>query len=231
MSFGLIIGFTHAFEADHITAMSTQISKKKTATTKQKIKKEITRSSLLGLFWGIGHTTALMAMGFAIYYFTLELHDGLFSSFEFLVGLMMIFLGITTIINKNFFSKHRHPHQHEDGTIHFDSHTHDNQDHNHNHKSYIIGLIHGLAGSGSIVALAASTLHSADVIFGFIAIFGLGSIIGMILASGLLGMPFAFSVQIPNLQKILRYAAGVISLLLGISIITQLDLINNLSGI
>lgn len=231
MSLGLTIGLSHAFESDHIAAVTTQISKKSKTTIKQKFTTGITSSSLLGLFWGMGHTTTLMVVGFVTYYFALELHNGIFSSFEFLVGLMLLFLGITTIINKNFFSEHKHPHKHKDGTIHFDSHTHENQDHKHNHKSYVIGLIHGLAGSGSIVALTASTLHSVEMTFGFIVIFGLGSIIGMTLVSGLLGLPFVFSIASTNFQKILRYVAGGISLLLGLNIVIQLDIINTLFGI
>lgn len=232
MSLGLAIGFGHAFESDHIAAVTTQISKKSTTTSiKQKLKTGITKSSLLGLFWGIGHTTTLMIMGFIAYYFALDLHNGVFSSFEFLVGLTLLFLGITTIVNKKIISfRHRHPHQHQDGTLHFDSHDHENHDHNHNHRSYVIGLIHGLAGSGSIVALTASTLHSIDMIFSFIVIFGLGSIIGMVLVSGLLGIPFVFSNKIPNLQKLFRYVAGGISLLLGLNIVVQIGTMNNLLG-
>ena len=40
------------------------------------------------------------------------------------------------------------------------------------HKSYLIGCIHGIAGSGSLVALAASTMNSFEMMIYFLILFG-----------------------------------------------------------
>ena len=222
----------HAFEADHVVAVSTQVSKVKSAkkSVKQAIKTGITKSSILGAVWGAGHTTTLVLMGLLVYSLAITIQNEVFFGFEFLVGMMLIFLGITTILNKKFKFRHKHPHQHQDGTLHFEAHGHSDVVHNHTHKSYIIGLIHGLAGSGSLVVLTASTFSNVEMVLSFIAIFGIGSIIGMTLVSGLLGLPFALSGKISTLNKTFRYVAGGFSFVIGANIMYQIGVLGNLFG-
>ena len=232
MGLGLAIGLEHAFEADHVVAVSTQVSKVKFSkkSVKQTIRAGITKSSLLGVIWGAGHTTTLVLMGLLTYFFAVTIQDEIFSGFEFLVGMMLVFLGVTTILNKKFKFKHKHPHQHQDGALHFEAHEHTDLEHKHNHKSFVIGLIHGLAGSGSLVVLTASTFSNIEMVLSFIVIFGIGSIIGMTLVSGFLGIPFALSDKTSTLKKILRYVAGGFSFFIGISIIYEVGIVNYLFG-
>ena len=224
MGLGLAIGIQHAFEPDHIAAVSTQILKSKLTkkSTKQLILESITKSSILGVVWGAGHTTTLVLIGFLVYVLAITIQEQIFSGLEFVVGLMLVFLGITAIFNKKIRFRHKHPHSHEDGTIHLDEHNHDDHDHRHAHKSYLIGLIHGLAGSGSLVVLAAITFENMGVMLGFIAIFGIGSIIGMTLIGSLMGIPLTFGTRIVLIQKIFRYVTGIISLVIGFNIMYQI---------
>ena len=144
---------------------------------------------------------------------------------------MLVFLAFTTFSNKKFFKiKHMHPHVHENGTIHTHPHDHAGE-HTHSHKSYLIGCIHGLAGSGSLVVLTATTLGNLETVLSFILIFGIGSVIGMALVSSLIGLPFAFSNKINSANKILRYLAGTASLLIGANIVYQISISENLFGI
>jgi sulfite exporter TauE/SafE len=231
LGLGLAIGLEHAFEADHIAAVSTQVSKRKYSkkSTTQLIKESVTKSSLLGAFWGAGHTTTLVLIGFLAYALTITIQEQIFSGFEFVVGVMLVFLGITTVLNKKFFKlKHKHPHQHTDETIHFHEHEHNDADHRHGHKSYVIGLIHGLAGSGSLVVLTAATLDNVSMVLGFILIFGIGSILGMVLVSGLMGLPLVLANQTTIIQKIFRYVAGTFSLLIGANIMYEIVFIEKL---
>jgi high-affinity nickel permease len=233
MGLGLAIGLEHAFEPDHVAAVSTQVSRGRSAqkSTKQIIKSGTIKSSTLGVFWGAGHTTTLVLMGLLAYALAVKIEENIFASLEFIVGLMLVLLAITTILNKKITILHRHPHQHEDGTIHFDHHGHDDSDHKHGHKSYLIGCIHGLAGSGSIIVLTAATLNNVGMVLGFILIFGMGSIIGMAVISGLLGLPFAMSAKISNVNRIFRYAAGAFSLAIGANIIYQIGFAGKLFGL
>ena len=181
MGLGLVVGIQHAFEPDHVSAVSTQILKSKLEkkSTKQLIGESMTKASIVGVFWGAGHTTTLVLIGFFAYALAITIQNQIFSGLEFAVGIMLVFLGTTTILNKKVQFRHKHPHQHKDGTMHLDEHTHNNSDHRHTHKSYLIGLIHGLAGSGSIVVLTVVSMNDVGMILGFIGIFGIGSMIGM----------------------------------------------------
>ncbi len=233
LTLGLAVGLQHAFEPDHITAVTTQIAKKKQKTQqiKQLLKEGTFKSSILGALWGAGHTTTLVLVGLLLFIFSINIPSNVFLGFEFIVGIMLVVLAITTFSNKKLFKlKHSHPHVHSNGTLHTHPHDHDGE-HKHTHKSYLIGCIHGLAGSGSLVVLMASTLGDIETVFSFILIFGIGSIIGMTIISGLIGLPFALTTKFGTASKTLRYIACTTSFLIGASIIYEIGIAENLFGI
>ena len=233
LTLGLAVGLQHAFEPDHISAVTTQISKRKykTQAVKQLLKEGAFKSSILGALWGAGHTTTLVIIGLLLFLFSINIPSNIFLGFEFIVGIMLIILALTTFSNKKLFKmKHTHPHLHSNGTLHIHPHNHDGE-HKHTHKSYIIGCIHGLAGSGSLVVLMASTLGDVETVLSFILIFGIGSVIGMTIISSLIGLPFAFTNKFGTASKALRYIACTASLLIGVKILYEISITENLFGI
>ncbi len=233
LTLGLAVGLQHAFEPDHISAVTTQISKRKykIQNVKQLLKEGTFKSSILGALWGAGHTTTLVIMGLVLFLFSINIPSNVFLGFEFIVGIMLVFLAITTFSNKKLFKlKHTHPHVHSNGTLHIHPHNHD-EEHKHTHKSYLIGCIHGLAGSGSLVVIMASTLGDIETVLSFILIFGIGSVIGMTIISSLIGLPFALTSKFGSASKILRYIACTTSLLIGVNIIYDIGIAENLFGI
>ncbi len=230
LTLGLVIGLKHAFEPDHIAAITTQISKQKnnSQSLKQRIREGTIKSSLIGAIWGAGHTTTLILIGLLVYVLSINIPEVFFSGSEFLVGIMLIFLAFTTLSNKKLFKiKHMHSHTHKDGTIHTHPHDH-NGYHKHGHKSYLIGCIHGLAGSGALLVVIAGSLNNIQDVLSFILIFGLGSVIGMTLVSSLIEIPFALSNKAFSLEKTLRYVAGPVSFPIGISIIYEIVYVGKL---
>jgi sulfite exporter TauE/SafE len=230
LTLGLVIGLQHAFEPDHVAAVSTLISKQrnKSQSLIQRIKEGVFKSSIIGAIWGAGHTTTLVLIGLLVYVLSVNIPEVFFNGTEFLVGVMLIFLAFTTLSNKKLFKfRHVHPHAHDDGVIHAHPHEHKGE-HKHTHKSYLIGCLHGLAGSGAILVVIAGTLSNIHDVLSFILIFGIGSIIGMILMSNLIGIPFVFSNKIPSLNRTLRYVAGTVSLLIGITIIYEIVFVGKL---
>ncbi len=230
LALGLAIGLQHAFEPDHIAAVTTQVArqKNKSQSLKELIKKGTLNSSIIGALWGAGHTTTLVLVGLLVYLLSINIPDVFFISSELIVGMMLIFLAITTLSNKKLFKiKHMHSHAHKNGTIHTHPHDHGN-DHKHGHKSYLIGCIHGLAGSGALLVVIAGTLSSIQDVLSFILIFGVGSVIGMTLVSSLIGIPFALSNKAVSLEKTLRYVVGSVSFLIGISIIYEIVYVGKL---
>ena len=226
-----MIGLVHAFEPDHLSAVSTQLLKNNNNTSSSRkldFRKLTIISSLRGALWGMGHTSSIILIGLVIAGLSLNIPDDFFVSAEVVVGFMLIILGIFTFTNKSIFKqKHIHPHKHSNGISHTHSHNH-NENHIHGHKAYLIGCIHGIAGSGGLVALTASTMNGFDMIIYFLILFGMGSIIGMTVASGVIGLPFIFFSKMSSVTKYIRYAIASITFIIGINIVFSIGVDNNL---
>ncbi|MGI9567943.1 MAG: high frequency lysogenization protein HflD [Nitrosopumilus sp.] len=228
---GLAIGLIHAFEPDHLSAVSTQLLKKSSRAMISKnlnLRNLTVASSLRGVFWGMGHTSSIILIGLLVAGLSLSIPDNFFVGAEFVVGFMLIFLGVLTAKNRNIFKqKHIHPHKHLNGISHSHHHKHDG-DHRHGHKAYLIGCVHGIAGSGSLVAIAVSTIGGFDMALYFLSLFGVGSIIGMAVAGGILGLPFILFPKIGAAIKYLRYVIAGISLIIGFNIVFTIGFDNQL---
>ena len=231
---GLMIGLLHAFEPDHLSAVSTQLLRNNDnskSSKKRDLRNLTIISSLRGALWGMGHTSSIILIGLLIAGLSLNIPDDFFISAEVLVGLMLITLAVFTFTNKSIFKqKHVHPHIHSNGISHTHSHEH-NENHKHSHKAYLIGCVHGIAGSGSLVALFASTMNGFDMIIYFLILFGIGSIIGMTVASGVMGLPFILLSKINYITKYLRYTIASITFIIGLNIIITIGLDNKLFSI
>ena len=226
---GFVIGLFHAFEPDHVVAVATQNLKstqKNSLSFFRQIGSGAIKSSILGALWGAGHTSSLVLVSLLIFVFSMSIPNEMFSNFEFGVGVMLVILGVFTYLNRRLIGeKHIHTHTH-DSVVHAHPHVHDTV-HSHGHKSYIIGCIHGLAGSGSLVVLALSTLHDLQTILSFILVFGIGSIVGMMLVSSAIGLPFSLTLYSERINKILRYSVGSISIIIGIDILYNIVMSGN----
>jgi sulfite exporter TauE/SafE len=143
-------------------------------------------------------------------------------SLEFLVGIMLVYLGITTILSFKNIHLHKHEHngelhKHVHSHEHIGTHDHSPQDKKVSYlKSMLIGLVHGLAGSGAMIVLTMSTVNSAWEAAVYILIFGAGTIIGMLFFTTLIGIPFVFSAKKFSLNRTLTQVTGVISTVFGI---------------
>lgn len=229
---GFLLGLLHAFEPDHVVAVATQNSKpsQSSLTRLRQIGSGALKSSILGALWGAGHTSALVLVSLLIFVLSMSIPDEIFGNFEFGVGIMLVVLGFFTYRNRGLRGqKHIHTHVHDD-IVHTHPHAHD-KTHNHGHKSYIIGCIHGLAGSGSLVVLALSALHDLENILSFILVFGIGSILGMMLVSSAIGLPFSLTVHSERINKILRYSVASICIIIGIDILYNIMTSGNFFGL
>ncbi|MCM3727430.1 sulfite exporter TauE/SafE family protein [Neobacillus cucumis] len=211
LALGFVLGIKHAIEPDHVIAVSTIASQSK----------KLFKSTLAGVFWGIGHTATLFIIGIILILMKGEIPEKWAMSLEFLVGIMLVYLGLTTVLS--FRNIHIHQHEHDgDEHKHLHSHSHNGQhQHNHQHqnvsylKSLFIGLVHGLAGSGAMVLLTMSTVKSVWEAAVYILIFGVGTILGMLFFTTIIGIPFVFSAKKRVLNQTLTRLTGVISIAFG----------------
>lgn len=193
--FGFLLGLQHALEADHLAAVAS-LTADKTGV------RNILRH---GAVWGLGHALVLGAFGGAVYALELSLSDRLASGLEFAVGIMMVLLGARLLYVLVRDRIHFHAHRHgSDAHFHAHSHAGDVRNHalsRHAHahraggwrRSLAVGMMHGLAGSAALVALAASTAPSIPLGVAFMLLFGLGSIAGMAIFSAVIAVPLSYT--------------------------------------
>ncbi|MBI1807902.1 MAG: sulfite exporter TauE/SafE family protein [Ignavibacteria bacterium] len=231
LGLGFILGLKHALDADHLVAVSTIVSERKGFWS----------SSLVGAFWGLGHTASLLVVGLIVIAFNVQIPEKIAQGMEFTVALMLIVLGTNVLrklrrgatmhfhIHKHQHHIHMHPHLHES----VDLHRHGDRVVHHHHvkigkKPFLVGMVHGMAGSAALMLLVLATISSRPLALLYIAIFGIGSVGGMFLMSMLIGLPFSFTSNHERLNNIVRMSAGIISLCFGLFYAWQVGIVDRL---
>ncbi len=217
LGIGFLLGLRHATEADHLAAVSTIVSEKKSVFT----------ATIVGGLWGLGHTISLFVVGLVVIFLKLQISESVEARLEGVVGIMLVLLGINAL-RKLFQTEKIHLHSHDHGDHeHQHLHAHQNEaseasHHRFSPRSVFIGMIHGLAGSAALMLLIVPTIPTPIVAVMYILIFGLGSIGGMMVMSLLVGLPFHFTAnKFGNLNKGIRFCAGAFSLVLGSMIVYE----------
>lgn len=187
---GFILGIKHSLEPDHVIAVSTMVGDNR----------KLSRSTLTGVFWGIGHTSTLFIVGMLLVLLKGDIPEEWVMSLEFLVGIMLVYLGVKNIRSLKKTTNHQHVDQHKSTFL----------------KTFMIGFIHGLAGSAAMVLLTLSTVSSIWECALYIVIFGLGTVIGMLSFSTIIGIPFVFSKKNIKVNRTLTRTAGTVSFLFGL---------------
>ena len=197
--FGLLLGVRHAIEPDHLTAVATMLTETRS----------VRRTLVLGLAWGIGHATSILAVALALGALRTELPRVLADVFELLVALMLLFLGARALA-RAFLGR-------EDPAD-----CHETTPHIHvgrwkfARRSLLMGLIHGLAGSGILTAMVSAQFDAPAARVAFVLLFGVGAAIGMTVLSGILGCPMARLGSAPRLSRAIAGCAGLLSLVMGV---------------
>ena len=222
LSIGLVFGLKHATEVDHVVAVSTIVSQHK----------NVFHSALVGALWGLGHTASLLVIAVIVLTLRVAIPERVSGWLELGVAVMIVCLGISALrraLRKNA-DVHLHQHSH-DGLSHTHVHFHEKETRHapaspshHSHavsrigwKPVLIGMMHGLAGSGALTLLVLTQISSSLTGFLYVATFGLGSIVGMLLMSGLIGLPFALtSRKLTHLNQGIQTLAAVLSICFGI---------------
>ncbi|MEP7213905.1 MAG: urease accessory protein [Acidobacteriota bacterium] len=215
--FGFLLGLRHATEADHLAAVSTIVSERK----------NLFASSIVGGLWGLGHTISLFLVALVVIFMKLKISPELETKLEAIVGGMLILLGLN-VLRKLLQSKKIHVHEHDHGVrphVHLHVHGEEKAEaphHGFSPRSVIVGMVHGLAGSGALMFIILPLIPSPLIAMLYVLIFGIGSIGGMMAMSFLIGLPFHFTAnRFEILNKGIRLLAGVFSLGLGSYIVYE----------
>ena len=240
LAVGFGLGLKHATEADHLAAVSNIVSDRKSLWS----------ASLVGALWGLGHTISLFVAAVAVIFFHFEIGERLSRGLELGVGLMLIVLGFDTLrklfrggqmhmhFHRHGGRLHAHPHVHEATQAHQSDDQKQSVEQPTHHglaigsRPLMVGMIHGLAGSGALMLLVLSTVSSPLVGMSYIVVFGVGSVGGMMLMSFLLSIPFHFTAKaFGGVELTMRGIAGAFSVSFGIFMIYQIGFVQGLFGI
>lgn len=181
LAIGGLLGFRHAFEPDHLAAVSTLATRPSA---------RLWSAARLGLVWGLGHTVTVGAVALVIIALGIRLPDRFWPAAELLVAALLVLLGSLVIWRYVRGRWHMHVHTHPAAGPHFHLHSHGTDAaHGHAHgvvdarRSLGFGIAHGLAGSGAIAALLVAAAPDTTSRLVYFAAFGAGTIIGMLSVS------------------------------------------------
>jgi|LauGreDrversion4_2_1035121.scaffolds.fasta_scaffold09466_3 hypothetical protein len=201
-------GFTHAFESDHIIAVSNMVVKRN----------KIIKAMKEGMFWGLGHTSTILLIGILFLFLKYKISQNTYKYLEAIVGVMLVFLGLFRLFQWVIKAK---TDRHNTKNLNLEIHNQSSKKYVNTYLPvYIVGLIHGLAGSGALLLVIISQTNTIANGLKYIFFFGVGSIFGMIIAASLLNLPL--SKKIINhklLQPLLIFITSFLCIIFGIKII------------
>jgi high-affinity nickel permease len=220
LGLGFLLGMQHALEADHIAAVSSIAARRSHVA-------DIVKH---GLTWGLGHTLTLLAVAGAAIWLGRAIPETFARPLETAVGIMLLGLGGHVLWRLWRERVHFHKHRHDDGTVHVHAHSHAGetvahvratQAHAHAHgfrwRTLLVGLMHGMAGSAALLVLAVSQASSPAIALGYIALFGIGSMIGMGALSSVIAVPLAISARwLTWANGGLQAGVGIVTIAIGV---------------
>jgi high-affinity nickel-transport protein len=228
---GFVLGLQHATDPDHLVAVATIVTRER----------RFAEGALVGLLWGIGHALTLGAAGGVIIAVGLTPGPRVTAGLELLVAAMLVLLGVLrlrdaargleTVAPEHLKAAHEHS-----GTevVHSHAHVHDAAAHRHPHvhpsrrllaawrdgrlptRALLVGAVHGVAGSAAISLLVLVTLRSVWGAAFYLAVFGVGTILGMTALTAAMAFPVSLALRLRRARRVLAFGAGLGSIAFGL---------------
>jgi hypothetical protein len=215
---GFLLGVRHAIEADHVAAVAALATRSPSLASTVR----------LAAAWGIGHMSAILVCGSGLLLLDSSLPAGARTVLDAAVGVMLVALGADVIRRLSRGRVHAHVHAHGDGAphVHFHAHAGESADdaslHRHGHPgrpwpwALVVGGMHGLAGTAGLTLLSLQAFRSSVLALAYLAVFGIGSVLGMVLFSIAIAVPLRLSSRsIRRSANGLEAALGVVTILVG----------------
>jgi len=160
------------------------------------------RAASVGALWGVGHTVTILFVGGGIIILRVAISPRVGLAMEFAVALMLIALGLINVASA----------RHHDAPPPSAA------------RPLAVGMVHGLAGSAAVALLILATVSDPAWAIAYLLLFGLGTIVGMILVTAIIALPASLAVaRIAHARRWLTLASGVVSLVFGIILARELS--------
>ena len=200
---GALLGLRHALEPDHLAALSTLLTGER----------NIRRAAWLGVYWGIGHTLTLLVAGTLLVVLRTDMPAIVADILAWAVVLLLVGFGFRAIAlsagHTSVGPTHSHVHGARSASMPVGRWTLAR-------RPLMVGMVHGLAGSGALTALITATIPSMGSRLLYLLLFGAGSTCGMAALSGLMGWPIARVGTHGAVARGVSVAVGSISIMLGL---------------
>jgi cytochrome c biogenesis protein CcdA len=222
---GFFLGMRHATDADHVVAVTTIVSRERT-----------TRAAMLvGALWGVGHTATILVVGGAIVVFGLVIPPHIGLSMELSVAVMLIVLGAMNMTGAlKRIDEAAHGGSTGDGEAHGATSARRDepvtgQTRGRRLRPLLVGVVHGLAGSAAIALLVLTTIRDAGSALLYLAVFGAGTVIGMMLLTTAMAVPVATALRrFVSFERRLARVTGLVSIAFGVFLAYQIGFVDGL---
>ncbi|GGE13203.1 hypothetical protein GCM10011571_13270 [Marinithermofilum abyssi] len=194
---GLLLGLRHALDPDHFIAVSTIASRTG----------NMWKATVSGMYWGMGHTLTLLIVGIPLFVMKMAMPEPVQLSMEIAVGTMLVLLGWTSL--QAFRKKGSQSKVEMQETL-------PSTQRKFRLRSFLVGMVHGMAGSGAMAVMVMASMHSIVEALLYLVVFGLGTVAGMSLFAVLIGFPFTYAGRhFARVERGMGITAGAVSILFG----------------
>jgi high-affinity nickel-transport protein len=213
LALGFFLGMRHATDADHVVAVTTIVSRKRT----------LAAALPIGALWGLGHTLTIVVVGGAIVLFGVVISPRLGLGMELSVAIMLIVLGAMNVwafVRDVPALAHDGPdgYEHREARVPFGFAS---------VRPLLVGVVHGLAGSAAVALLVIGTIRNAAWAFAYLLVFCVGTIAGMAIITAVLAVPVvAAAERFARIHRALGVATGMASLAFGAAIAYQIGFVH-----
>lgn len=206
---GFVLGVRHATDADHVVAVSTIASRERSVRT----------ALLVGVSWGFGHALTVLVLGSAIVLFGIAVPPRVGLTMEFSVAVMLVALGLWNL--RGAFPNGRRSASAPGATEARASRS--------AWRSLGVGVLHGLAGSAAVALLVLASIQEAGAMLAYLAVFGAGTILGMVALTGAFALPVAYAAQhFDRAQRAVVRLAGALSVVCGLVLAYRIGIVEGL---
>jgi high-affinity nickel permease len=189
---GFALGLRHATDADHVVVVTSLLDRQPSAL----------RAARIAAWWGVGHSCAFFAIGFATVLLGLHVPPGFERLAEIVVAAMLVAFGIWHLARALGASSRERSREREARPASA-------------LRPTLVGVVHGLAGSAGIALLASTTISSRIVATSYLLLFALGTILGMVLLTIALSWPLSWAMAHEKARRVTMIGAACLSLSLG----------------
>ena len=215
---GFVLGVRHSTDPDHVVAVSTIVSRERS----------VRHGAVIGMMWGMGHTLTIFIVGAAIILFRLTIPPRLGLSMEMAVAVMLIVLGILNLtgflkkIMETIAPSATSPVAKSGGV----QRRLQRFGYFHLVRPLAVGLVHGLAGSAAVALLVLSMIKSPAWAVAYLLIFGLGTVVGMMLMTTAMAIPIAITGR--RTSRYFTVFSGIVSVCFGLFLVYHLGFVDGL---